>query len=95
MIFLFSTENVSAQFPEFTRIDTGAIYESQGTLVNSSNMLFDIDNDGDYDPILSHMNAVGDPHYPNKIYKNEGGGLYIQKQFITDSQDKFNANLRN
>ncbi len=91
IIFLFFTEHINAQFPEFTRIDTGAIYESQGTPVNSSNMLFDVDNDGDLDPIICNMNATGYTLSPLKLYKNEGGGIYIQKQFITDSESEFKA----
>jgi hypothetical protein len=80
-----------AQFPEFTRIDTGAIYESKGTPVNSSNMLFDVDNDGDLDPITSNINATGYPFKPLKLYKNERRGIYHQEQFITDSENVFSV----
>jgi len=78
-----------AQLPDFTRVDTGAIYESQGTPVRSANMLFDVDNDGDYDPIIGNVSATFFIIRPLKLYKNEGKGIYIQKQFITDSENLY------
>ncbi len=61
LAFSFTTQ---AQFPNFTRVDTGSIYVSQGSLAHASGVLFDIDNDGDLDPVLSSMNACGSSESP-------------------------------
>ena len=91
ILFAAICSSALSQIPEFTRIDTGAIYESKGTPVNSSNMLFDADNDGDLDPIICNMNATNYPKYPLKLYENEREGIYYQQQFITDSESKFSV----
>ncbi len=88
ILFAAICSSALSQIPQFTRIDTGAIYESEGTPVNSSNILFDIDNDGDSDPITSNMNAVGYPMFPLKLYRNERSGYYIQKKLISDYENE-------
>ncbi len=90
-LFLFAFLLVlNAQFPEFTRIDTGSIYESQGTLARFSGILFDIDNDGDLDPIISNKNAIGITASPLTLYKNERTGIYIQQKiFLPEYSNAF------
>jgi hypothetical protein len=65
---------VNAQFPNFIKIDTGAITQLWGGHVSSA--CFDMDNDGDLDLFVCNS-AV----YANRIFsifKNERKGLYIE-----------------
>ncbi|WP_372950542.1 SMP-30/gluconolactonase/LRE family protein [Mariniphaga sp.] len=65
-----------AQFPEFTIIDTGAIYTSTGHHVASG--WFDMDNDNDMDLIITNSSGMGYTNHPNLLYKNELNGNFIQ-----------------
>ena len=93
VVVLFCSLHANAQFPEFIRIDTGAIYESGGLTTNSVNSLFDVDNDGDLDPIISNMSAISSSDPPLSVYLNEGGGFFTRQQFITDYEDEYMINL--
>ena len=80
---------IQAQLPEFTRIDTGSIYESQGSLAHFSGILFDIDNDGDLDPVISSENAIGYPSSQLALYRNERNGVYKQEVLLPGSNNPF------
>jgi len=67
---------LKAQFPEFTRIDTGAIYTSTGHHVSSG--WFDMDNDNDMDVIITNSSGMGYTNHPNLLFKNELNGYFIQ-----------------
>lgn len=93
IVSLFCAQQTLAQIPEFVRMDTGAIYDSEGFKLASTHLLFDIDNDGDSDPIIcknSAMNIV----LPLALYENERKGYYHHAQFIKDSEDVFSVNLQ-
>jgi len=66
----------NAQFPEFTRIDTGAIHASSGHHISSG--WFDMDNDGDMDVVITNTSGKGYTNHPNLLYKNERMGNFIQ-----------------
>jgi hypothetical protein len=74
-ILAFS-HSLKAQFPEFTRIDTGAIYTITGQHVSSG--WFDMDNDNDMDLIITNSSGMGYTNHPNLLYKNELNGYFIQ-----------------
>ena len=67
---------LKAQFPEFTKINTGAIHESTGHHVSSG--WFDIDNDNDMDLIITNSSGYLYTNHPNLMYKNEGNGNFTQ-----------------
>jgi len=75
------TFHSSAQFPNFTKVDTGAISQLWGG--HGSSTCFDMDNDGDLDLFVGNS-AV----YANRvfsIFKNEGNGFFIEMPaFITE-----------
>ena len=58
-----------AQFPEFTIIDTGAIYTSTGHHVASG--WFDMDNDNYMDVIITNSSGYNYTGHLNLLYKNE------------------------
>lgn len=64
-----------AQFPSFTKIDTGAIYSSTGHHLASG--WFDMDNDNDMDVVITNTGLNYFDH-PNLMYKNEGHGSFTQ-----------------
>ena len=67
---------LKAQFPEFTRIDTGAIYTSAGHHVASG--WFDMDNDDDMDVIITNSSGMGYTNHPNLLYINELNGHFTK-----------------
>ena len=67
---------LKAQFPEFTKINTGAIHESTGHHVSSG--WFDMDNDNDMDLIITNSSGTGYTNHPNLMYKNELNGYFTQ-----------------
>jgi hypothetical protein len=75
-----------AQLPEFTLVDTGAIYEFRPNRLHLSGIVFDADNDGDLDPVIG--NSSDDP-VPLVLYKNERNGLYRMETFIPETTNAF------
>ena len=73
--FSLFTFHSSAQLPNFTKVDTGAIYESTGHHIASG--WFDMDNDGDMDVIITNT-GKGYNNHPNLLYKNEQNGHFKQ-----------------
>ncbi len=69
---------VQAQFPNFTRVDTGSIYVSEGSLAHVSGILFDIDNDGDQD--LMNPNWMGTQF---TLYNNDGHGNFENQNTLS------------
>lgn len=63
-----------AQFPEFTRIDTGAIHASTGHHISSG--WFDMDNDRDMDVVITNTSGIGYTDHPNLFYRNESNGFF-------------------
>ncbi len=80
----FSTSQ--AQFPDFTLVDTGAIYEYLPNRLHLSGIVFDADNDGDLDPVIG--NSSIDP-IPLLLYRNERNGLYRIETFIPETPNAF------
>ncbi|MCK5078587.1 MAG: hypothetical protein KAR09_01510 [Bacteroidales bacterium] len=64
-IFVLSIAT-QAQFPDFTRVDTGAITVIQGGHISGA--CFDMDNDGDQDILISNNGVYISRHF--SIYKN-------------------------
>lgn len=73
-----------AQFPNFTKVDTGAVSQLSGGHVAST--CFDIDNDGDLD-IASSNNGVYATSRIFSRFKNERNGFYVKMPQFIDSTD--------
>ncbi len=65
---------VNAQFPNFIKVDTGAITELWGG--HGSSACFDMDNDGDLDLFVGNAAVYADRIF--SIFKNERNGMYIE-----------------
>lgn len=76
IILAFLSGNTKAQIPEFTRIDTGAIFTSTGHHISSG--WFDMDNDNDMDVIITNTSGMGYTGHPNLMYRNELNGNFTQ-----------------
>jgi len=81
--FSFTT---NAQLPDFTLVDTGAIYELRANQYHLSGIVFDADNDGDFDPVIG--NSSWDP-VSLVLYKNERKGLYKPELFLPETSSAF------
>ena len=70
-----------AQFPNFIKVDTGAITQLWGGHVSST--CFDMDNDGDLDIACSNSGIGINRIF--SIYRNERNGFYTEvPEFITN-----------
>ena len=73
-----------AQFPNFTKVDTGAISQLIGG--HGISTCFDMDNDGDLD-IASSNNGVYANNRIFSLFKNERNGYYVKMPQFIDSTD--------
>ncbi len=72
---------VQAQFPNFTKVDTGAITQLYGGHISGT--CFDMDNDGDLDIAINNSGTQINRIF--SIYKNERNGFYTEEpEFITN-----------
>jgi len=87
IIFHFSliTIHSSAQLPNFTKVDTGAISQLWGGHVIST--CFDMDNDGDLDIASSNNGVYVTPGRIFSRFKNERNGFYVKMPQFIDSTD--------
>lgn len=69
VISLFLLENIGAQIPEFTRVDTGTLVDE--TVRGRGIYPVDFDNDGDLDLYIGNSTGLGGQNRPNLVYKNE------------------------
>jgi len=81
--FSFTT---NAQLPNFTLVDTGAIYELGATKRHISALIFDVDNDGDFDPVIDNY-PIGSAQLT--LYRNERNGLYRPGTFLPEFSNAF------
>lgn len=82
--------SAQAQFPQFTKVDTGVIVDLSTGHLNLSAHMFDVDNDGDIDPVIGYCSSDnnGNPT-PLKLYRNEGNGLFIPSIFLPETSNAF------
>gem|GEM_PF-688252 len=70
-----------AQFPNFTKVDTGAITQLWGGHISST--CFDMDNDGDLDLFVGNCGVGINRNF--SFFKNERNGLYVEMpEFISE-----------
>lgn len=79
-----ATTVTQAQFPNFTKVDTGAVTQLSGGHVTST--CYDMDNDGDLD-IASSNNGVYVDGGIFSRFKNERNGYYVKMPQFIDSTD--------
>ena len=81
-----------AQFPTFTPVDTGAIVDLSIGHENLSAHMFDVDNDGDVDPVIGYSSGdnFGNPA-PLKLFRNEGNGLFIPSLLLPETSHAFHV----
>jgi hypothetical protein len=82
--------SAQAQFPTFTPVDTGAIVDLSIGHENLSAHMFDVDNDGDIDPVIGYSSADNNGYpAPLNLYRNEGNGLFIPSVFLPETSNAF------
>ena len=69
LLLYFAVGISKAQFPEFTRIDTGTLVDE--TVRGRGIYPVDFDNDGDLDLYIGNSTGLGGQNRPNLVYKNE------------------------
>ena len=69
----------SAQFPNFIKVDTGAVTHLWGGHVSST--CFDMDNDGDLEIASSNKGVYTSRVF--SLFKNERNGYYIEMPEFT------------
>lgn len=79
-----------AQFPTFTPVDTGAIVDLSIEHENLSAHMFDVDNDGDIDPVIGYSSGDNNGYpAPLNLYRNEGNGLFIPSVHLPETSNAF------
>ena len=73
------------QFPDFTKVDTGAITQLWGG--HGTSTCFDMDNDGDLDLFVGNSAVYADRIF--STFKNESNGFFIEMPaFVTNLDNK-------
>ena len=87
---LAMTFQAKAQFPDFTPVDTGVIVDLSTGHLNLSAHMFDVDNDGDIDPVIGYSSGDNNGYpAPLNLYRNEGNGLFIPSVFLPETSNAF------
>jgi hypothetical protein len=88
LIMLGVTLAGKGQLPDFTPVDTGAIYEYGAGEQHASGIIIDADNDGDMDPVIGNAGIEFTP-IPLVLYRNERNGKYVPGTFLAETGKAF------
>jgi hypothetical protein len=83
---LISAMVTNAQFPQFTRIDTGAIAASMHAHLSAGT--FDVDNDGDLDVIVANFGVYSE-NPPLSLFINERNNYFRDRDALIDPSSAF------